>query len=163
MSQEYEIRWGGELRQDGNVLTGRLITYGEVSETFQERFLPGCFGDVGRLDVILNVMHDRGRPIARTGAGLVLTDSPQSLDMRAELPNTQEARDTHEMVRAGILRGLSVEFLATREDYTAGIRSISHALLGAFGVVDSAAYVGSMVEARARQHPRLIVTPRYWQ
>ena len=167
MNEQYEIRWCGEFRQDGNILTGTLITYGEVSPTFQERFLPGAFGpDVPGLDVILNSMHQRSAPIARTGAQgapLVLTDSPQALTLRADLAATQVGRDTHELVRAGVLRGLSVEFLALREDYIGGIRNIHAALLGAAGVVDSAAYVNSMVEAR--QQPRRVVVPvprTYW-
>ena len=58
--------------------------------------MPGAFGDVAALDVILNGHHDRGRgPLLRTGgAGLVLEDSAAALTMIAELPNTRDADDT---------------------------------------------------------------------
>lgn len=76
-----------EVRAEGDgppVVSGTVIRYGESSQvtpTIKERFRPGAFGpDVGRLDVILNVMHDRARPLARSnGGGLVLTDSPEAL------------------------------------------------------------------------------------
>ena len=68
-----------------------------------------------RLDVILNIQHDRGKPIARTdGGGLVLTDSPQSLRIAATLNETRQCEDVLTLVRDRVLRGLSVEFRANQ-------------------------------------------------
>ena len=141
---------------DGRRLRGTLIKYGDVAMLpggIAERFMPGAFGDVAGLDVILNGHHDRARPLARTGgAGLVLEDSADALTMAATLPNTRDADDTLELVRTGVLRGLSVEFKALAEHMEAGpVRVIERARLGAVGVVDKPAYPESSVEARARR------------
>ena len=80
----------------GRTLSGTAIRYGDVARLpwGQERFEPGAFDDVAGADVILNVAHDRGRPIARTGGGgLVLADSADALTIRADLPATREADD----------------------------------------------------------------------
>lgn len=144
-----------ELRQGpGRTLEGVAIRYGDVAPMpwGTERFEPGAFGDVAGADVLLNIQHDRGRPLARTGGGgLVLADSPDALTIRADLPATRESDDALALVRAGVLRGLSVEFRAVAERFEADVRVIERAALAAVAVVDSGAYPGSTVEARARR------------
>ena len=97
-----------EYRGEGRTLEGVAVKYGDTARLpfGSERFEPGAFGDVAGADVILNVQHDRGRPIARTGGGLVLEDSREALAIRADLPATREADDALELVRAKVLRGL---------------------------------------------------------
>ena len=140
-----------ELRQTGRRLSGAAITYGEVAELpfGREKFEAGAFAPLG--DVILNVQHDRGRPLARTnGGGLAFDDNETALKIRAELPETSEADNTLNLVKAGVLRGLSIEFSATSERSESDLRIVEKAVLKAVGVVDSGAYPGSNVEARRR-------------
>ena len=88
--------------------------------------------------------------LARTGGGgLVLEDGPEALQMRAELPETTAASDTLALVKAGVLRGLSVEMHPHQERQVSGVRSISKARLSGLSVVDSGAFDGAVVEARA--------------
>ena len=150
MSQT-ETRYSEIRAQDGNRLTGTVLRYNDVAVVAgqPERFAPGAFGDTSAFDVILNVQHQRTRPIARTGSGLTLRDGPESLTMAAELPQTRDAADTLELVRSGVLRGLSVEFRAIRESFVGGVRVIHEAVLTGLGVVDRPAYPASVVEARA--------------
>ena len=140
-----------ELRAADGRLSGTVISYSDTASVGGqlERFVPGAFGDVASADVILNRQHDRRTPLARTGAGLTLTDGPESLRMAAQLPETADARDTLQLVSAGVLRGLSVEFRAIRETFENGVRVIHEALLTGLGVVDRPAYAQSIVEARA--------------
>jgi len=144
-----------ELRQGpGRTLEGVAVRYGDTATLpwGRERFEPGAFGDVAGADVILNVQHDRTRPIARTGgAGLALVDTSERLAMRAELPVTREADDALALVRAGVLRGLSVEFRAVAERIEGGVRVIERAVLSAVGLVDTPVYPASEVEARRRK------------
>ena len=145
-----------ELRQEGRKLSGVAIRYGEVAtigDTFRERFEAGAFTPIG--DVVLNVQHDRGRPISRTGAGLTLDDTPERLAIRATLPDTTEADDVLINVKAGILKGLSIEFQATEERLVSGVRVIERGRLAGVAVVDTGAYPGSTLEARARFNPWL--------
>ena len=144
---ELEYRYSA-VSLEGKTLRGIVMKYGEISTGAPrpERFIPGAFE---YQDVILNVQHERGRPIARTdGGGLHLIDSQEALTMRADLPETREGADTLELVRKSILRGLSVEFRAISERYEAGVRVIEKALLSGIGLVDKPAFDGSRVEAR---------------
>ena len=86
-----------ELRAapDGRRLEGVAVRYGDVAALpwGKERFEAGAFAD-RMSDVRLTVQHDRGRPLARTGAGLTLDDNAERLALAAELPVTREADDT---------------------------------------------------------------------
>ena len=141
-----------ELRQEGRVLSGTAIQYGEIASMpfGRERFEPGAFRGVESADVILNASHDRARPLARTGgAGLVVTDSREALKIRAELPETRESDDVLTLIKTGVLRGLSLEFRAVDERLDGGdIRVVERAELRGVGVVDRPAYKGSVVSAR---------------
>ena len=143
-----------ELRADPDkrIIEGTAMRYGSIADlgAFRERFEPGAFGDVSAADVILNRQHERNNPLARTGGGgLELTDGA-ALQVRAVLPETRAADDVLALVRAKVLRGLSVEFRAVSERFEAGIRIISRAALRAIGVVDQPAYGDSLVAVAAR-------------
>ncbi len=60
-----------DLRFDGErTISGVALRYGDTATLpwgAKERFQAGAFGPIGNSDVILNVQHSRGRPIARTG------------------------------------------------------------------------------------------------
>ena len=158
MTTEYRFC---EVRREGRVLEGTAISYGDVARVGSraERFEAGALGAVESLDVLLNVQHDRARPLARTGGGgLVLTDTPAALEVRAELPETREATDALALVEAGVLRGLSLEFVATRERMEGPTRVIASARLVNIGVVDRPAYPASTVAARAE-----VETPARWR
>ena len=147
------------LEADGQLrLSGVAVRYGEEAGPprlpFRERIEAGAFGDVSRLDAVLNVQHRRDRALARTGGGgLVLTDGPDALRYAAELPDTQESRDAVTLVRSGVLRGASVEFAPYPggERQVGGVNVVERARLAGIGVVDSPAYVGATVEARELQ------------
>lgn len=139
---------------EGRRLIGTIVKYGDTAKLpggILERFEPGSFGDVSKVDILLNSHHDRARPLCRTGgAGLVLDDGPDALRMEATLPETRDADDTLTLVRAQVLRGLSVEFKALGERMDAMTRVIERAALRGLGVVDKPAYEASSVEARRR-------------
>ena len=97
----------------------------------------------------LTIQHDRGRLLARSnGGGLVVTDSTEKLSIKATLPSTREADDTLALVKAKILRGLSVGFVALKERIEGGVRVIEQAALRNIAVVDSGAYPATSITAR---------------
>ena len=144
-----------EFREvDGRIIYGNALVYGDVAERpggVKEMFMPGAFGDVSSLDTILHFQHSRDRPIARTGGGgLLLTDSPEQLEVAAEMPETQDGNDALLLAQKGILRGFSTEFHARRERYQGDTRIIETAALPGLGLVDSPAYPQSVItEVRA--------------
>ena len=136
-----------EFRQDGNRLSGPVVVYGDRARfgEFTERFEPGSLRFE---DVIVNLQHDRGRPVARTGAGLTLTDSTSELRAEIDLPETSYAREARELVDARIIRGFSMEFLAERDEWRANERVVQSARLVGIGLVDRPAYSASMIAQR---------------
>ena len=160
VSDGYELRFA-EVRSEGRRLTGVAVPYSTPARIgeFTEQFMPGAFGDVRSLDVILNRQHDRRVPLARTGGGgLVLTDGPDALRMEATLPGTRDADDALELVRRGVLRGLSVEFRNLRDSWSGNLRTVHQARLGGIGLVDRPAYPTGV---EARQRERTFLAGRY--
>ncbi len=156
MTTEYRYVAGCELRLDDErrQLMGIVMPYNTVSPHYHEIFEPGAFGDLDKADVMLNAMHQRPQPLARTGAGLQLVDTREHLRMTATLPHTRVADDTLELVRGGILRGLSVEFHSLQEHKQGSIRVVTRAKLTGIGVVDKPGYDDAVVEARSAQKRR---------
>ena len=140
-----------EVRAEGRTIIGAPMVYGDIAlmPFGRETFSPGVFGDVSTLDVRMNIQHNRQRQIARTdGGGLYLTDSPERLEIRAEIPETRDGNDALTMVNNRMLRGLSVEFDPLAERTKGDLRIIDRADLGAIGLVDIPAYTQSRVEVR---------------
>lgn len=141
----------GEVRAEGRVLAGTVMTYGEVSPSHRERFLPGSLRRED--DTWLDLDHDPTRVVVWEGAGLEFEDTETELRLRAELPNTPAADIALDGIRTGRRRGLSVEFDAHREHREAqtGVRVIEDSLLRGIGLVPRPSYPGSAVtEVRRR-------------
>ena len=134
------------LRQSGErVIEGTALKYGDIADLYfgKERFLPGAFS-YG--DVILNVQHQRDRPLARTdGGGLEIINTREKLSIKATLPLTTEANDTLELIKGGVLRGLSIEFVPEEEIKIDGVNEIRKATLHGIAVVDTPAYPDSLI------------------
>ena len=151
---ELEYREDGPADDDylGKSIGGTILRYGDEA-TFpwgKERFEPGAFGDVSKLDLIANRMHQRMQPIARNGekGNLVVKDTPTELSGTVRLLNNSAGRDTDLEVRMGLLRGQSIEFQAKTDRIVDGTRIISGANLYGHGIVDRAAYPDSKVGTR---------------
>ena len=105
-----ERRYADLTDIEGRTLSGLALPF-EVETrvgTMRERFARGSIVTSG--EAVLNVMHDRNRPLAREPETLAFEVTEAGLFMRAELPKTREADDAIEMVKKGIWRGISVEF-----------------------------------------------------
>ena len=79
-----------------------------------------------------------------------LADGSDSLRIEATMPDTAEARDIAELVRAKVLTGLSIEFRADAEEWQGEHRVVTGATMTAIGIVDKPAYGESALEARWR-------------
>ena len=137
-----ERRLAHEFRVSGRTLTGAAMVYGDTSPDFNERFLPGAFGEVRTVPI--NLQHDSSIVLVRDAQ---LTDSPRELRVRADLRPGSAALD---LVRRGALNGFSIEFHAKAERRDAGVRVVERAELTGLALVDRGAYPGATVEVRAR-------------
>ena len=145
-----EIRCAIEYRADDTRrspghLYGVLLTYGERAADRPERFAPGALSwpDDG---IVLRRQHARSAPIMR----IVPETRGNALVIDAALPDTASGRDAATEVRAGLFRGLSIEFQADRERRASGVREILAGRLVGAGLVDLPSYSGSRVEVRGR-------------
>ena len=135
----YEVRAAGDSR----TIEGTVVRYGDTADLgpYRERFEPGALAMDDSM--LLNVQHDRGRPIARLGAG-TLTGTAAGVEMRAEVSKTRAGEDALEAVRAGLLRGLSMEFRAVEQVWERGndkaLRVVQKAVLHGVALVDRPAY-----------------------
>ena len=145
-----ERRYIAGLEVQGRSIRGRVLRYldeATIATGFgqkRERFARGAFGDVGRLDTTLDLMHAPERRIARTGGGgLVLTQDGDDVLLAATLPETRDADDTIALVRAGVLRGFSIEFSAETDEWAGDLRTVTRAGLPSIGVVDRPAFASA--------------------
>lgn len=159
-----------ELRAEGRRLIGTAIRYGSAGDpgavAFSEEFARGAFarflGDPSA-DVMLNVQHDRRRPLARYPGTMQLRDGDESLEMVAVLPETRDADDVLTMVRARVLIGLSVGFVAESDRMQGDRRIVERARLDHIAVVDRPAYQTSTVDAREWAADNGAGGVRFWQ
>ena len=138
-----EHRLAHEFRVSGRTLTGAAMVYGDTSPDFNERFLPGAFGEVRTVDV--NLQHDPDVVVVRDA---LLTDTARELRVRAELPAGSAALS---LIKRGALNAFSVEFHAKEERREAGVRVIERAQLSGLALVDRGAYPGAVAELRRRR------------
>lgn len=151
----FEFR--AELPESGPArIEGALMPYGgkaramKLGKTFTEEFRAGSI-KAGLDDSIANIMHDRMKPVARSGAGLVLADTATELRASVEFPDTVHGREARELVRDGILRGFSIEFRAIDQEWHGSHRIITEAHILGLGIVDRPAYSGAQIEARLQE------------
>ena len=147
-----EFRYAALTTVDAGSATfqGVLMKYNSVGEGpfGKEVFLPGSFGDLSQSSILLNIQHDRSRPIARTPDTMTLSDSNSALVLVAKPPPTREVQDAKLLVAAGILQGLSIEFNCKQQEMRDGIRVVSRAELVGVAICDKPAFSESTVEAR---------------
>ena len=145
-----------ELRAHDRRLTGTVMRYGDEAEIpgiGRERFSAFAFDKYLRhgRGTALNVMHEPDLIVASTRRGdLTFTDSPEALDMVAELPAGDVYDSVLALVGDDLTRGLSVEFVALEERRTNGTRVVTQAALPGLGLVDEPAFSASGVELRRR-------------
>ena len=147
-----------ELREAGDgspELSGVVVRYGDAA-TFgrcSEVIQPGALSLLPE-GVLLNFNHDRKRPLARTPDTMTLTDSADAMRMSARLPKTTMADDALVLVRAKVIRGLSLEMIIAPggERWDGLRRTITRARVIGIGVVDIPSYPGSELEMRWRAH-----------
>ena len=134
----------------GRELTGTVVTYGEVAPEFREVIRAGAFANLPDT-MPVNIQHD---PRLQASDRAILTDSPDSLTLRAELLPPLPGRPmggAEWLTRQGALAGLSMEFhtlkSSTDDD---GNNVVLRAELVGLGLVDSPAYPSSRIQLRQR-------------
>lgn len=151
---------GGKMILEGYaaVFDQPTIIYQRGGGSYTEVIDRGAFEGCDTSKCCLKYNHDRnGLVMARTrGGSLIVRPDEHGLKFRAELFNTQTARDCYEVVRSGGIDGCSFSFVVDAEGewntYDRGerVRHIKKiARLLDVSLVDIPAYEGTSVEARS--------------
>ena len=146
---ETTLTWGeSEDRSGPGVITGLLLPYEKEARDRRERFQKGSARWEGQ--VPLNRMHDRKEVVCRAE----LESKDDGVYLKGKLLDTARSRDLATEIRAGLHRGLSVEFKSIKEKTVQGCRIIMDAVIGGAGVVTDGSYA-TTVEARDKNAPAL--------
>lgn len=146
---------------DSRAIAGTVVKWGDVASLpwGSERFVRGSI--TWNDDTMLTLQHDRTKALARVGAGLTLEDGENALTMSATMPRTQLGDDVLTLVRDGVLRGLSLEFVPTRTRNEGRVAVVEAASMRGLSIVDVPAYSESIInrekQERAKQSPRVKV------
>jgi len=129
-------------------IVGTILETGRVASDRREVFAPGAvtFPSNG----IKLLAEHRGRQVMR----VVPEVDGSKIRIDAPLPDNASGREVAAESRSGRRRGLSVEFVSTREANVSGVREITGALVDAAAVVKAGAYSQARVEVRKRKGRR---------
>lgn len=158
--RNFEIRAAGEI-SGTKTLEGRAIVFDQPTVIrdrqgqYTEVIRSGALANADLSDVHLFYGHDTTKvPLARAPKTMQLSVSPAGLDVRAQLPDTEEARSVYTAVQRGDLSGMSFAFKvpAGGDEYdaktnTRTVKQISKVL--EVSVVPFPAYQTTSVEARS--------------
>jgi HK97 family phage prohead protease len=111
------------LDETTGVFEGRLAVYNNVDEG-GDVIEPGAFTKTlaeGGGSVPLLWTHDSSQPIGR----LELTDTPTALLARGRLVlEVPKAREAHALMKAGVVRGLSIGYKTIKETMSGSVRRL---------------------------------------
>ena len=124
----------------------------------QERIERSALNGVNLDDVVLLLNHDgTGIPLARSPKTLALTVTDSGLEMRAELPDTEQGKAVYEAVRRGDLGQMSFAFDIAEQTFDPEKRERTVTQIGAvyeISIVTHAAYPQTHVQARKDVYKR---------
>lgn len=158
-----EIRADATAEADGLILVGCPIVYDQETTIkdpfgeYKEIIKRGALDTADLSDVRLLYNHDCSKvPLARSPKTMELKKSTVGLEIRAKLPETQEARAVYEAVKRGDLDGMSFAFTVPEGgdtyDPKTNTRTISKiAKVYECSVVPFPAYPQTSVEARSNR------------
>ena len=108
-TRSYEVR----AAEKPLTLTGLAVVFDQPADLggIKEVIAPDALRGVPLDDIVLITNHDGGQiPLARSPKTLSLTVTDKGLEMRAELPDTEQARAVYEAVQRGDLSQMSFAF-----------------------------------------------------
>lgn len=154
-TRAYEVR----AADSPLVIEGTAIVFNAPADMhgYSERIAPTALDGVDLSDVTLLINHDgMGIPLARSPKTLALTVTDSGLEMRAELPDTEQGRSVYEAVRRGDLSQMSFAFDIARQTYDQQKRERTITEIGRvyeISIVNRAAYPQTTVQARNQTIP----------
>lgn len=138
---------------ESRTLRGLVVPFGQTGNTSAGpvQFEFGAFGEIDASQIILNLEHDRTKPLGRGIAGSE-SITPKGISMAFKLANTQAATDALIEAAEGLRSSFSIE--ATADEYTIdkGIMKVSASTLtGVAHVTNPAFKAANITEVAASE------------
>ena len=134
-----------------------MIRYGDVADIgwFTEEFRAGWVKNSNDI-MFANRMHNRDEPLAVSDGKLNIDDKTARMTAELRLPKTTHGQNAAIELDEGLLRGFSLEFIATKDeyDYEKNHRVVIEGRMYGFGVVDRPAYPDSVAKMKRAQEYR---------
>ena len=149
-TRNYQVRAGDKPL----IIEGTAIVFDSPATVgdYTERIAPTALNGVNLNDITLLVNHNgTGVPLARSPKTLGLTVTEKGLEMRAELPDTEQGKSVYEAVKRGDLSQMSFAFDIGSQDIDEQTRSTTITAISAvyeISIVNRAAYQATNVQAR---------------
>lgn len=149
-TRAYEVRTGA----DPLIIEGTAVVFDQPADMhgYSERIERSALDGVNLDDITLLVNHDgSGIPLARSPKTLSLSVTDAGLEMRAELPDTEQGRSVYEAVRRGDLSQMSFAFDIAQQRFDEQKRERIITAIGnvyEISIVNRAAYPQTNVTAR---------------
>ncbi|RLB69077.1 MAG: HK97 family phage prohead protease [Deltaproteobacteria bacterium] len=127
------------------------LIYGEFVEYIDKRALDGVNLD----NTFLLFNHNTDHVLGNTKSGtLQLTNTADGLRFRAELPDTQRARETYTLIKRGDVSGMSFAFTTKADTWNTNVSPAERTIhsignLSEISIVPVPAYPDTEVSARA--------------
>lgn len=159
-TRAYEVRAGVAPL----VIEGTAIVFNQPADMhgYTECVSPTALDGVDLADITLLVNHDgAGIPLARSPKTLSLTVTDKGLEMRAELPDTEQGRAVYEAVKRGDLNQMSFAFDIGAQTFDEERRERTITVISAvyeISIVNRAAYPQTTVQARAGKDGNIMTT-----
>ena len=150
-TRTYKVR----ANENPLIIEGTAIVFNQPAQMngYSERIAPEALKGTSLNDITLLVNHDgTGIPLARSPKTLLLTVTDKGLEMRAELPDTEQGRAVYEAVARGDLSQMSFAFDIGATEFDKEKREMTITQITAvyeISIVNYAAYKQTSVQARA--------------
>lgn len=119
-ANEVQVRAAGEATGKGNTLTGYAIKFNDattIGGQFEERVSTTALDGVDTSGTFALYNHDWNAPLGKSGKNLRLSQDATGLRVDLDLPNTSVANDLAELVRTGVVEGMSFGFTVAEDTW----------------------------------------------
>ena len=137
-----------EIRSKGDAIEGVAMQYNAVTTLHsgrKEMFEPGSIKTIPPVTAFLD--HQPGMILAREGAGLELTDTPEALTfaMRMQEPLSDVQIRAKANIDSGLLGFASITYSDVKSRFENGVNVIEEALMPALSITPHPIYPQSMI------------------
>ena len=147
-------------------LKGYAYRFGDegFADGMREEIMKGAFtrsiSEEIDSEIFMYQNHDPTKPLGKRGKNLMIEEDDKGLRFEVNLPDTSMGRDAYELVKSGIMDGMSVGMSDVKDKYDGDKRFITEARLDEVSLTQIPVYKQTSVEARSKKD--ILLPPSLW-